>query len=171
MTRPERVVLDLGDPERLAEALVLGAVDQMVVTPAQLRKLGQAHTEVLARVRKLGDDAQVAVGELEELRTDLASAKRVNAELRALIATGKLADPPAPGSLGEMDAIELVIDSAAVLVGLERLIGVLVNATANSCLRAAKPLVAAQIAACAFERLVYALAQLYPPARQAGAPS
>jgi hypothetical protein len=126
--------------------------------------------ELLARVVELADNAQVAAGELEGLRAELASARRVNAELRALIATGKLANPPAAGALPTAEMSELMLDQAAALVGRERQTALVLTALVNGCLIAAHPRAAMDLSIEVLQRAIRAADHL-AARRPTGAPS
>ena len=136
MKKPPEAI-DLDDPEQLAEAAMLGAVIPDDVSPAQLARLGRTHTELIARLGQVADKAQVQTLELESAHKaalrEIEQLRAVNRAVRALVRTGKINSPVAT----ELEAVELVVDTASLLAGTDAnaQVVLLVGALSQVCLR------------------------------------
>jgi len=133
--------INLDDPEQLAQAAMLGFVTPVDIEPAQLARLGRAHTELLARIEPMADKAQATVLELEHAHKmamrEVEQLRAVTRALRALISTGKITTPVAT----ELEAVELLVDTATLLAGRDEnaRVVLLVGALSQACLRHAGP--------------------------------
>lgn len=144
MRDADRQVLDLDDPEQLAEAASLGAIGPIEVSPLQFARLGQVHTELLAAQRSTADAAQATVLELEAAHAEIAMLRTLNANLRSLVTTGKLREIGGPASIGGPEASDLMVVTAHALApDRAGVIGLLLSATVNACLQHAEQPLAA----------------------------
>jgi cbb3-type cytochrome oxidase cytochrome c subunit len=85
------------DTEHLADVLAAG--DGAAVPADQLAALGRAHAQLLARVRKVADQSQIAVNDLAAAQGEVAMLRAVISHLRSLITSGKFRDPLPEGTL------------------------------------------------------------------------
>lgn len=139
--------LDLGDPEQLAEALMLGAISPIEATTAQIQRLGAEFCDVLGKLRAAGDAAQVRVLEHEAAvdveRREVQMLRRVNLELRRLIMSGRIREPLCPGGgPPSTEAVELLTASAHMIVdgSPESMFALMVSGLASLCLTAVDPI-------------------------------
>lgn len=127
---------------------------ELAATMDQLARLGQEHTQLLARHLQMADAAQGAVLELEATRTKLETAqaeigavRAVNAHLQHLITSGRLRELSGPVSLSGPEATELLVAAAHALApDANGVIGLLLSAAVNGCLLAEYPRGALQAA-------------------------
>lgn len=155
VTGPEpadRAALDLDDPEQLAEAVMLGAVQAIEVSAARLARLGAAHTELLALQRATADGAQATVNELAAARDEIFMLRVVNLRLVAQAHGAKPADQDASD--------RLLTIAIAVAPDPDSVIGLLLSASVNACLVAAAPRGALRAGAQVFEAASAHIAEL-----------
>jgi len=130
----DRTVLDLDDPEQLAEAVMLGVVQAFEVSAARLARLGQAHAELLARQRTTADHAQAALNELEAARAEIAALRSLVVErLHSISGLAR-----AQGAGPEVSDL-LLVAALALAPDPHSVIGLLLSASTNACLLAERP--------------------------------
>lgn len=148
----EREVLDLDDPEQLAQALMLGAVQSLEVSAARLAELGRAHAELLIEHRTAAGRAEATVNELAAARDEIFTLRAVNLRLVEQLYGPKPAEQDASDRLLAI-AIAIATDPHSV-------IGLLLSSSVTACLVAAAPRGALQAGVQVFEAALADIARI-----------